>query len=146
MQSAKEFMHLYLAECIVEEKHLQASHAAFRRKFYTNDCIWSSRPGALELLQSEKVESILDSEETEVITTRRLPDGPESLYTLRYLLRVRNGDWMICEVDVECCSCAGKPGNAACRHCHGTGWRNTNILKIRTSAPDQKVEAQKVTP
>ena len=146
MQSVEEFMRRYIDEHIAEEKRQQASHVPFRQRFYSEDCDYGSRIGMLEMFQSEKVQSVSSSDtKAEVIVTREVALEPGNFYDLRYLLQASGDSWLMCEVDVRCCSCNGKPGNESCPCCHGTGWRNPNISKVGTAASDQKLDAQKVT-
>ena len=142
MQSVEEFMRRYIYEHIAEEKRQQATHVPFRRRFYSENCDYGSRPGMLEMFQSEKVQCIssLDTK-AEVIVTREVALEPGNFYDLRYLLQASGDSWLICEVDVQCCSCNGKPGNDSCPCCHGTGWRDTNNSKVGTAAADQKLNA-----
>ena len=145
MESVEKFMQRYIGEHVAEEWRQQASHELFRRRFFATDCIWSSRPGTLECLQSEKIESISSSEgEVEVITRRVLPLS-ENYYFIRYHLETRGEKWIIFEVDLPCCPCGGKPGNNDCPRCRGTGWMNTNLLNERATASSQKPEAEKIT-
>jgi hypothetical protein len=146
MESVEEFMRRYISEHIAEEKYQQASHALFLQKFFAADCDYGRRLGMLEMFHSEKVKSISGSDiRAEVITTREIPDRPGDFYDLRYLLQAHGDNWLICEVDVRCCSCNGEPGKDSCPSCHGTGWRNTNMSKVRTTAFNRKSDAQKVT-
>ena len=145
MESVEEFMGRYIAEHIAEEKRQQASLKLFRRRFHTADCVWSSRPGTLECLQSEKVESISSSDGKAEVIARRVFPLSENHYFIRYHLKACGDSWLISEVDLQCCLCDGKPGNTDCPRCHGTGWMNTNLLNDRTTASNQKPDAEKVT-
>ena len=141
MQSVEEFMRRSFDEGIAQEKRERASRAPYRRKFYADDCEWGGRPGRrLEVLQTEKVSSVWSSDlRAEVITTREVLDMPGRIHELRYHLQAHSDGWLIYEVDVRCCSCAGEPGKDSCPHCHGTGWRGTNkslaVPSTRTSSP-----------
>jgi len=145
MESVEKFMRRYIGEHIAEEKRQQASHELFRRKFRSADCVWSSRPGTLECLQSEKVESTSSSGNKAEAITRRVYPLSENYYFLRYRLESHGDSWVILEVDLQCCPCDGKPGNNDCPRCHGTGWMNTNLLNEKTTASRQKPDAEKVT-
>jgi hypothetical protein len=146
MESVEEFMRRYIAEHIVEEKRQQASHAPFREKFLAADCDYGSRLGMLEMFQSEKIQNISSSNtKAEVITTREVALQPGDFYDLRYLLQAKGDTWLICEVDVRCCSCNEETGKDSCPACHGTGWRNTNRSKVNTAISNQKPTAEKVT-
>ena len=146
MQSAEEFMRRYIDEHIAEENRRQASHAPFRQKYFTTDCEFGSRPGMLEMFQTEKVQSISSSDmKAEVITRREIPDRLGDFYNLRYLLQAHGDSWLIYEVDVCCCACNGEAGKVDCPSCHGTGWRDTNMSKVRTAASNQELDVQNVT-
>lgn len=139
-------MRRYIAEHIAEEQRQQADHELFRRRFFTADCVWSTSPRKLELLQSEKIESISSShDKAEVIARRELPGVAEGYYFLRYHMETRGDSWIISEVDLQCCPCDGKPGNTDCPRCQGTGWMNTNLLETKTTASSQEPDAEKVT-
>lgn len=145
MESVEEFMSRYIAEHISEEKRQQGNHAAFLQRFFAADCDYGRRPGMLEMFQSEKVQSISSLEtQAEVIVTRAVPLQPGNFYNLRYLLQAHDGSWLICEVDVRCCSCNGESGKDSCPACHGSGWRNTNSSKINTATFNQELAIQKV--
>jgi hypothetical protein len=124
MQSVEEFMRGYFEALIAEEKRQQASHAPFRRRFYAEDCDLGSRPGILEMFQSEKVLTISNSDaKAEVVTTRQVANQPGNFYEMRYHLQAQNDSWIICGFDLRCCSCNAEAGKDDCPHCHGTGWR-----------------------
>src|SRR3974377_577146 len=86
MESVEEFMRRYIAEHIAEEKRQQARHELFRRRFHSADCVWSSRPGTLECLQSEKLESTSSSGNMAEATTRRVFPLTEDYDFIRYHL------------------------------------------------------------
>jgi hypothetical protein len=130
MQSVEEFMRQYFDERIAEEKREQVSRAPFRRRFHADDCFWDSRAGTLEMIQSERVVKMSNSDAiAEVITERESPSIANSLHQLRYHLQASSGGWLIRKVDVWCHSCHGKTGNDSCFICHGTGWHDRKPLK-----------------
>jgi hypothetical protein len=129
MQPVEEFMRRLFDEKIELEKQRLAKLAPFRQKFFTQDCDYGTRPGVLEQLESEKVQSItVSGSEAEVITTQiAFYVHSEASFEMRYLLRAEDERWSVYEVDLRCCSCDGQPAKADCPCCHGTGWRNTNV-------------------
>jgi hypothetical protein len=130
MQTIEEFIHQYLDEHIADEKRQQASHRPFLQKFFTANYDHWNLQDRLEMFQSEKVESISESEtKAEVVTRRQMPNSQGDYYDLRYVLQVHGDGWLICEVDVRCCACNGQPGKTDCPSCYGTGWRNTGRRK-----------------
>ena len=131
MQSVQEFMGQLFDDKIELEKQRQAMAAPFRRKFFTQDCDYGSRPGQLEQYQSEKVQSIKVSDsEAEVVTTQiAFHIHSKASFDMRYLLRAEKESWLVNEVDMRCCSCDEKTPKADCPCCHGTGWRNTSAQK-----------------
>lgn len=144
MESAEQFMRRYIAGHIVEEQRQQASREHFHHRFFVPDCIWGSRPGTLESLQSETLENISNTDgKVEVITRRQLPLSEDD-YFIRYHLERHGDNWMIFQVDLQCCPCDGKPGNNGCPRCHGTGWMNTNLAISNIKSSHRKPEAEKV--
>jgi hypothetical protein len=135
--SAVKFMRQFFRERIAQFKREQASSVHFRRKFYTDECDFGSRLGTLEMFQSEKVSSISSSgTNIEVITERENANTPGMIVEFRYVLQPRDENWKICEVDLRCCSCDGKPGNDKCPACHATGWRNTKNYNGNLNGPN----------
>jgi hypothetical protein len=145
MESAERFMRRYIGEHIAEEKRQQASLELFRRKFHTADCVWSSRPGTLECLQSEQIENISNSGNKAEVIARRVYPLSENYYFLRYHLETRGESWIISEVDLQCCPCDGKPGNTDCPRCQGTGWMNTNLSIAKIKSAGHESASEKVT-
>ena len=145
MESVEKFARRYMAEHIAEETRQQAGLEPFRRKFYTANCVWSSRPGTLECFQSESIEDISSSDDKAELTTRRVLPLSETYYFLRYHLETSGDSWIISQVDLQCCPCGGKPGNNDCQNCHGTGWLNTNLAVAKMNLPSQQPDAKKVT-
>jgi hypothetical protein len=139
MQSVEDFMRQYFEERIAEEKREQASRAPFRRKFHTEDCRWDSRAGTLEMIETEKVLKVTESDMVaEVITARSSPNLPDSLHQLRYQLQGSPDGWLIRLVDLGCSLCKGEIGNTSCFFCHGTGWFDGKVPKTtmpRRDAP-----------
>src|SRR5215469_80323 len=108
MESVEEFMRRYIAEHIAEEKRPQASHELFRRRFHSADCVWSIRPGTLEGLKCEKVESRSSLGNKAEAITRRVFPLTANYYFIRYHLETRADSWIISEIDLQCCACEGK--------------------------------------
>ncbi len=112
-------MQVYFGERILEEKREQASRAPFRRRFHTDDCLWDSRAGWLEVIENEKVLEVSTSTEAaEVITIRHIP----IVQQLRYRLQRHRDSWLIQEVNRWCDSCRGRAGKVDCILCRGNGW------------------------
>ena len=135
MQSVEEHMRQLFDAKIEMEKERLARLAPFRDKFFTADCNYGTRPGFLEQLQSEKVQSVsLSGSEAEVVTIQTafyIHSGAS--FEMRYLLRAERESWLIYEVDIRCCCGDGKSGKTDCPACHGTGWRNINAQKGSTT-------------
>lgn len=131
MQSVEEYISGLFNEKIEMEKQRLARLAPFRQKYFTQDCNYGCRPGFLEQLQSEKIQSIgISGSEAEVITNQiAFYINSQASFETRYLLRASGESWLIYEVDIRCCSCDGQPAKADCPCCHGTGWRNTDAQK-----------------
>jgi hypothetical protein len=133
-QSVEEFMRQYFDELIVEEKREQANRAPFYHKFHTSDCRWNSRAGTLEMIQSEKVLTVSNSDTTAEVVTTRETSHPESVHQLRYHLMRNLDSWLIRSVDIWCAMCRGVRGTESCMLCHGTGWLDGKFAKTRLSA------------
>jgi hypothetical protein len=131
MQTVEEFMHRLFGGKIEVEKQRQAMAATIHRKFFTLDCGYGSRPGFLEQLESEKIQSIKVSDSEAEVVTKQIAFyvHSEASFDMRYLLRAESESWLVYEVDLRCCSCDGQSPKADCPCCHGTGWRNTNAQK-----------------
>jgi hypothetical protein len=130
-QSLEEHMRRLFDEKIEMEQQRLARITPFREKFFTADCNWGTRPGLLEQLQSEKVQSIDISDSTAAVITTQTAFYVHSgaTFEMRYLLRTEDERWLIYEVDIRCCCGDGQSSKTDCPCCHGTGWRNTNAQK-----------------
>ena len=129
MQTPEEFMREYLAARAAEEARELENRMPFRRKYFTEGCIWESRKGAMEGILSQVIESVEGSKNDVRVITRgkQQASWPRRL---RYCLK-RNGEaWLIQDVDLECESCllmgAIRP---ECPACGGTGWYDLELMK-----------------
>jgi len=134
MQSVKEFMNRFFQERIAQEEREQASRIPFLREFYTEGFHWIRHGGRLEMFRSERISSISSSDKVaEVITHRDNLGNEAERHDMRYHLQKSGDGWVICGVDLRCCSCSGEPGEDNCPCCHGTGWRS--ISKAPAESP-----------
>jgi hypothetical protein len=124
MQSIEEFMREFFRARTVDLREELERRAPFRERFFTPECAWDSREGAIERSESEEIVSILSSEAAAQVVTREEDPFP----ALRYHLEASGDAWIIRAVEVACLACAGKPGNAECIFCGGTGWRRGHSL------------------
>jgi hypothetical protein len=123
MQSLEEFMRDFLQTRIALAKSEQSTRARYRQKFYTPDCIFDSREGTVEMLESETIiRSSAGDGAGEVVTEVTNPLCPYPPVKHRYCLKQEGGSWRIRDVQVACVQCAGEPGNRTCPVCRGTGW------------------------
>src|SRR5882762_3756884 len=121
MQTAEDRMIEYLRERTALLKEDVVRFAAFRRKFYAEDCRRDNREGILKESESETIINVsTTASEAEVITGVEDPKG--GIRRLRYRLRAANERWLINRLEIECPSCKGETGNRSCEGCHGTGW------------------------
>jgi hypothetical protein len=124
MQSVEEFMAGYLRERIAIEVRELELLAPFRRRFFASACRWDSRAGTLDLIKSERVFHVSNSDnKSEVVTTSRDPRNGKEV-RLRYHLRRERLNWLIEAVEWECLSCFGERGETSCPICGGAGWRS----------------------
>jgi hypothetical protein len=124
MQPIQDFMRDFFCARISEEQRHQASRAPYRQKFFTHDCQWDSRAGTLEMLQSEEVVSIANSDlESTVISAHAKPFYPADsrMHRFRYHLKAISDSWLISHVEIECLSCGGR-GDENCLFCKGKHW------------------------
>src|SRR5215469_966615 len=103
MQPIDDFMRRLFDGKIEMEKQRLARHAPFHQKFFAQDCDYGRRPGFLEQLQSEKIQSIgISGLQAEVITTQiAFHVHSEASFEMRYLLRAEGEGWLIYEVDLR---------------------------------------------
>ena len=130
MQNIEEFMGEFFRARTADLREEFERRAPFRQRFFAPDCAWDSRERAVERSQTEEIVSILSSETAAQVVTRE----EDPLPALRYHLEAAGETWLIRAVEVACLACAGKPGNAECIFCGGTGWRRGHTL-ARSRAP-----------
>ncbi len=130
MQSIEEFMRDYLSSRMAEERREQASRAAFRNKFYTRSCVFDSRAGTLEMIESEGILSTsINAEKGDAITASKNPLLPGNLPSKqRYHLQRAGDTWLIQDVEFACHVCDGKEGCNDCWLCKGKGWISNGQL------------------
>ena len=123
METITDFMNGFFACRNTEEELYLKSRESFRQKFYTNDCLWDSRFGTLEMNKSEAVVLVEESEsEARVITNHRFQfRAVATEFRLRYHLELRNNNWIIRRVESECPACRGA-GDNSCIICGGKHW------------------------
>jgi len=125
MQNIKEFMHGLFSARIAEEKQILASRVLYREKYFTNDCLWDSREGTLEMIETETVSTVDEGDfEGTVITTfsSSFLKSDQQLQRRKYHLK-RSGDgWRISLVEHQCPACRGQ-GDINCRYCRGKHWK-----------------------
>ena len=130
MQSLKEFMREYLNSRIAQERKELANREPFRKKFYSAECMFDSRAGTVEMIESETLEALSElGEEGEAITSLRNPLVDADFRTKqRYLLKRTGDTWLIRNVDLPCQLCNGEKGRSDCWWCKGEGWLSTDRL------------------
>jgi len=124
MQTVDEFMQDYFAARLADHQLELARRAPFWHKFHTPDCLWDSRAGTSEMMQSEQVDIITVSGDTAEVITTRNTFRQHLQHGLRYHLTSTGSRWQIQSVDLWCSACRGNAGNNQCIFCHGTGWLN----------------------
>ena len=124
MQPIKEFIRDLFSASLAEEKKMLASRSPYRQKFFSSDCRWDSRAGALEMIETERIVGIDESDlEARVITAYDVTFYASGVKTCRrrYHLKAIGDNWLIWLVENECPACNGQ-GNQSCIYCKGKHW------------------------
>ena len=124
MQQVQEFMRELFHTRIAEEKRILASRASYRDLFFTPDCSWDSRRFTLEMLETERVNSIELSDSKAVVITEYKASVSAlgaQINRRRYHLILECGRFLICRVELQCPYCHGQ-GDAKCLGCKGSHW------------------------
>jgi hypothetical protein len=114
MQSPEEFMNEYFQARAIEIERDIERRSAYRKKFFTEQCLWDSRKGEADRSRSETVLRVWYSDSTAYVITR----NPRPLPELRYHLKRSGENWLIRCVEMRCYACSGP----RCSSCHGKGW------------------------
>jgi len=125
MQPIEDFFREFFLARIADEERYQVSREEYRRRFFTSDCSWDSHERVLEMLQSEKISSVENSDsEVSVITVRTNSFYPadSQLHKYRYHLKASANTWLISHVEIECPACGGR-GDESCVFCKGKHWK-----------------------
>ena len=118
MQTVQEFMSELFRERTADIRKELKRKAVFRRKFYSDKCLWDSRSDAVERSESERIENIWESDNEARVITHERGLLPRLCYHLK-----KNGErWLIHYVSTECANCRGKLGITSCFACMGKGW------------------------
>ena len=96
MQCPEDFMKRFFAARTAEIKRELECRAPFRKKFFTDDCYWDSRRGAVERSEAEVIVEVSTSITGPRVITREIDPFPR----LRYMLIPSNESWLIQRVDV----------------------------------------------
>lgn len=96
MKSAEDFIQDYFSARDDEIRRELEFRAAFRSAFFTADCLWDSRDGALERSESETIIEVHNLGPESHIITQQKPPFPK----LRYILTRFGDSWLIQRVDM----------------------------------------------
>lgn len=122
VQAPEDFIQEFLVAHSAQIKRELADRAPFRRRFFSEDCLWDSREAAFEDSQAEAISGVSVSESGVTVTTR----AAIGFGGLRYHLRASGESWLIFCVEFRCPRCAsldhGKGADPSCRVCSGRGW------------------------
>ena len=124
MKSVEDFMRDLFKTRIDEERQLLAKRADYRNLFFDSGCVWDTRAGTLEMIESEKVISVENlNQETLVVTESKFQHGlKDLLFRMRYHLIEKNDRWLIASVENQCALCRGE-GDDSCICCNGKKWK-----------------------
>lgn len=119
----REFMSGFLKARIEEGKREIQNRLAYREQFFEIGCMWDSRDGLLEMLESESVSDVvLKANNADVITEYKYSKsklGHEVHKRLFHIVLHEDG-WKIQCVEQMCPGCQGN--DRECVVCHGKKW------------------------
>jgi hypothetical protein len=99
METPEQFLKRYFQERTEQAKREIEQRAAYRAKYFTDDCIWDSRRDSINQSESEEITEIATSENAATVMTMTPSVVPYP--RLRYHL-IRAGDrWLIERVDMR---------------------------------------------
>ena len=124
MRNLEEFMRQLFQTRIAEEKKILSDREPYRKNFFTPDCFWDSRRFTLEMIESERIVSVEDSDsKPKVVTEFTVSFSSNSARTTRqrYHLKIEANRFLICAVETLCPYCHGH-GDESCLVCKGKHW------------------------
>jgi hypothetical protein len=96
MESSEDFMHRFFAARTAEIKRELECRAPFRKQFFTADCFWDSRTGAVERSEAEIILEVSNFDNESRVITQEINPFPR----VRYTLIPSGKSWLIQRVDV----------------------------------------------
>ena len=117
-------MHSYFRGREEAERLCQEARLPYRKRFFTDDCYFDSHAGALDMIRSERIESIETKGPTVFVVTNIAVDLRKlgkHVRRHRYNLEPSGETWVIRCVQMACPVCE-RPGQKSCRVCHGEYW------------------------
>jgi hypothetical protein len=133
MQQVEAFIKELFSARIAEEKTVLANRAGYRRKFFCPDCRCDSRSGTLQMIETEVIVSIEESDsEAAVVTEHEVPFYASGVQThrRRYHLKAAGDSWLISDVEMQCVYCHGE-GDEGCMGCKGKHWLSGHMGPLR---------------
>lgn len=118
METVADFLSRYFQARTDEIEREETLRRPFRQKYFSEHCIWESRPNAVEYSKSEKIASTENVNGQEIAITQRA----EGLPKLRYTLQQTQDGWIIQKIQPSCANCDGVAGHGNCEICNGNGW------------------------
>jgi hypothetical protein len=125
MQSVKEFINAYFMARTEQFKQEIQFRLPFRKKFFSEDCVYDRRESSIEWSMSEIILEIIENDKKFHVTTTRM----EPYTKLRYHIGNKNGKWLIELVENTCPVCNGVVGPISCDYCGDNGWVGGKTLK-----------------
>lgn len=126
-ESVESFMKRFFAARSSQLERELLERKRFRNDFYSKECEWDSRRGAVERSEREYVLTISRSADATLVIT----GGTAPWDALRYRLMPKGNSWVIASVQGQCSICGEDSRDATCHLCHGTGWLDESIVGRR---------------
>jgi hypothetical protein len=127
MQPSEDFIREFLHARCVEEQRAFKSRTPFLEKYYGEEYLSNRTTKKLEMLQSEKIVDVTNSDSESVVTTvhtNPFYEGEKQIHWRRYHLMPTDNGWLVQFTENQCQFCWGL-GDSSCPICKGNHWCRT---------------------